>query len=64
MSRSKTDRPSRLLLTSAAVTATAVAGGLGTDRAAAVLLTPYAGWVAFATALNVAIARRNPQGHP
>ena len=26
------------------------------------LLVPYAGWVAFATALNAAIARRNPKG--
>ncbi len=26
------------------------------------LLVPYAGWVAFATPLNGAIARRNPKG--
>ena len=30
------------------------------DRTAATMLAPYAGWVAFATALNAAIARRNP----
>ena len=30
------------------------------DRPAAKMLVPYAGWVAFATALNGAIARRNP----
>jgi tryptophan-rich sensory protein len=29
------------------------------SRAAALVLTPYAAWTAFATALNVAIARRN-----
>ena len=29
------------------------------DSAAAAMLAPYAGWVAFATALNAAIARRN-----
>jgi tryptophan-rich sensory protein len=29
------------------------------DRASAALLAPYAGWVAFATALNAEIARRN-----
>ena len=29
------------------------------DSAAATMLAPYAGWVAFATALNAAIARRN-----
>ncbi len=29
------------------------------DCAAAAMLTPYAAWVAFATALNAAIARRN-----
>ena len=29
------------------------------DSAAAAMLTPYAAWVAFATALNAAIARRN-----
>jgi translocator protein len=33
-----------------------------TDLPAARMLVPYAGWVAFATALNAAIARRNPQG--
>jgi len=33
------------------------------DRTAASMLVPYAGWVAFATALNAAIARRNPEGH-
>jgi tryptophan-rich sensory protein len=32
----------------------------GIDRTSARLLTPYAGWVAFATALTAAIARRNP----
>lgn len=32
------------------------------DRPAAAMLVPYAGWVAFATALNAAIARRNPEG--
>jgi len=31
-----------------------------TDSPAARMLVPYAGWVAFATALNAAIARRNP----
>ena len=31
----------------------------GADSAAAAMLAPYAGWVAFATALNAAIARRN-----
>ncbi|MBW8487535.1 TspO/MBR family protein [Actinomadura parmotrematis] len=30
------------------------------DRAAGALLLPYAGWTAFATALNAAIVRRNP----
>jgi len=30
------------------------------DTPAAAMLVPYAGWVAFATALNAAIARRNP----
>ena len=30
------------------------------DRAAAVLLLPYAAWTAFATALNAEIARLNP----
>lgn len=30
------------------------------DTAAATMLVPYAGWVAFATALNASIARRNP----
>ena len=30
------------------------------DTPAARMLVPYAGWVAFATALNAAIARRNP----
>lgn len=30
------------------------------DPIAATMLAPYAGWVAFATALNAAIARRNP----
>ncbi|WP_067489004.1 TspO/MBR family protein [Actinomadura hibisca] len=32
------------------------------DRRAAVLLAPYLGWTAFATALNTAIVRRNPRG--
>jgi tryptophan-rich sensory protein len=32
------------------------------DRSAAAMLVPYAGWVAFATALNAAIVRRNPKG--
>lgn len=31
------------------------------DRAAGLLLLPYAGWTVFATALNAAIARRNPK---
>jgi len=30
------------------------------DRAAAVLLLPYAGWTAFATVLNAEIVRLNP----
>jgi tryptophan-rich sensory protein len=30
------------------------------DRLAAAALLPYAGWCAFATALNASIARRNP----
>ncbi|MET8868349.1 TspO/MBR family protein [Nonomuraea sp. NPDC004580] len=30
------------------------------DRRAALALLPYAGWTVFATALNTAIARRNP----
>jgi benzodiazapine receptor len=30
------------------------------DRTAAVLLVPYAGWTAFATALNAEIVRLNP----
>ncbi|HEY5248896.1 MAG TPA: TspO/MBR family protein, partial [Dermatophilaceae bacterium] len=30
------------------------------DTPAGKMLVPYAGWVAFATALNAAIARRNP----
>ena len=34
------------------------------DSAAATVLVPYAGWVAFATALNAAIARRNPGRTP
>src|SRR5664279_963316 len=34
------------------------------DRGAAKMLIPYAGWVAFATALNASIAARNPKGHP
>jgi tryptophan-rich sensory protein len=34
------------------------------DRPAAKMLLPYAGWVAFATALNASIARRNPKGQP
>jgi translocator protein len=33
------------------------------DPRAAKMLVPYAGWVAFATLLNAAIARRNPQAH-
>jgi benzodiazapine receptor len=32
------------------------------DRPAAKMLMPYVGWVAFATALNASIARRNPRG--
>ena len=32
------------------------------DAPAARMLAPYAGWVAFATALNAAIAARNPEG--
>src|SRR5664279_4789288 len=31
------------------------------DSRAAAMLGPYAGWVAFAAALNAAIARRNPK---
>ncbi|WP_182905942.1 TspO/MBR family protein [Microbispora sp. H13382] len=31
------------------------------DRTAGLLLLPYAGWTVFATALNAAIARHNPQ---
>jgi translocator protein len=34
------------------------------DSPAAKMLMPYAGWVAFATALNASIARRNPKGQP
>ena len=34
------------------------------DRAAAKMFIPYAAWVAFATALNASIARRNPKGQP
>jgi translocator protein len=34
------------------------------DRPAAKMFIPYAGWVAFATALNASIARRNPKGQP
>jgi tryptophan-rich sensory protein len=34
------------------------------DRRAAKMFIPYAGWVAFATALNASIARRNPKGQP
>jgi tryptophan-rich sensory protein len=34
------------------------------DRTAARMLIPYAGWIAFATALNASIARRNPKGQP
>jgi len=34
------------------------------DRSATAMLVPYAGWVAFATALNSAIARRNPERNP
>ena len=30
------------------------------DRPAAAMLMPYAGWIAFAAALNAAIVRRNP----
>lgn len=33
------------------------------DPPAAKMLMPYAGWVAFATTLNAAIARRNTEGH-
>jgi tryptophan-rich sensory protein len=32
------------------------------DQAAAGMLTPYAGWIAFATALTTAIAQKNPPG--
>jgi len=32
------------------------------DGPAAKMFIPYAGWVAFATALNASIARRNPKG--
>ena len=32
------------------------------DRVAAGMLAPYAGWVAFATALTAAIAQKNPPG--
>ncbi|MFI6522055.1 TspO/MBR family protein [Spirillospora sp. NPDC050679] len=31
------------------------------DRRAAMMLAPYVGWTAFATALNTAIVRRNPR---
>jgi tryptophan-rich sensory protein len=34
------------------------------DGPAAKMLAPYAGWVAFATLLNAAIARRNPERQP
>jgi translocator protein len=34
------------------------------DRPAAKMLIPYAGWVAFATALNASIAALNAKGHP
>jgi translocator protein len=34
------------------------------DSRAAAMLMPYAAWVAFATALNAAIASHNPQGQP
>jgi tryptophan-rich sensory protein len=34
------------------------------DPPAAKMFMPYAGWVAFATALNASIAARNPKGHP
>jgi benzodiazapine receptor len=34
------------------------------DRPAAKMFIPYAGWVAFATALNASIAARNPKGQP
>lgn len=33
------------------------------DSPAAKMLAPYAAWVAFATALNADLARRNPEGH-
>lgn len=33
----------------------------GRDRVAALLFVPYAAWVAFATILNVALLRLNPQ---
>ena len=33
---------------------------LGVAATAHHLLAPYAGWVAFATALNAELARRNP----
>ena len=32
------------------------------DQAAAGMLAPYAGWIAFATALTAAIAQKNPPG--
>ncbi len=44
--------------TSAAVTATAVLGGIST--ATGTPLVPYAAWTSFAAALSGAIARRNP----
>jgi len=34
------------------------------DFPAAKMFIPYASWVAFATALNASIARRNPKGQP
>ena len=49
-----------LLLEASTVDLTRRAGRA--DPTAATMLAPYAGWVAFATALNAAIARRNP-GH-
>jgi translocator protein len=32
------------------------------DRPAVAMVVPFAGWVAFATAVNATIARRNPKG--
>jgi len=51
-----------LLLESSTLDLTRRAGKA--DSPAAKMLMPYAGWVAFATALNASIARRNPKGQP